>query len=48
MEPRVRCALHIGKLSAGQRLPSVRQMAQRSGINLKTALAIYRRLQEEG
>jgi DNA-binding transcriptional regulator YhcF (GntR family) len=41
-------ALHIGKLSAGQRLPSIRQVAQRNGINLKTALAIYRRLQEEG
>jgi DNA-binding transcriptional regulator YhcF (GntR family) len=41
-------ALHLGSVRSGQRLPSVRQIAQRSGINLKTAFAIYRRLQEEG
>jgi len=41
-------ALHIGKVSAGQRLPSIRQVAQRNSINLKTALAIYQRLQKEG
>jgi GntR family transcriptional regulator len=41
-------ALHLGTVRAGQRLPSIRQLAQRSGINLKTAFAIYQRLQEEG
>jgi DNA-binding transcriptional regulator YhcF (GntR family) len=41
-------ALHLGTVRAGQRLPSVRQLAQRSGINLKTAFAIYQRLQQEG
>jgi DNA-binding transcriptional regulator YhcF (GntR family) len=41
-------ALHLGKVRAGQRLPSVRQVAQRNLINLKTAFAIYRRLREEG
>lgn len=41
-------ALHLGTVRAGQRLPSVRQVAQRSVINLKTAFAIYQRLQEEG
>jgi DNA-binding transcriptional regulator YhcF (GntR family) len=41
-------ALHMGKLRAGDRLPSVRQMSQRGGINLKTAFSIYQRLKEEG
>lgn len=41
-------ALHMGKLTAGDRLPSVRQASQRSNINIKTAFSIYQRLQEEG
>jgi DNA-binding transcriptional regulator YhcF (GntR family) len=41
-------ALHMGKVRAGDRLPSVRQVAQRNQINLKTAFAIYQRLQAEG
>jgi DNA-binding transcriptional regulator YhcF (GntR family) len=41
-------ALHLGSVRGGQRLPSVRQIAQRSGINTKTAFAIYQRLQQEG
>jgi GntR family transcriptional regulator len=41
-------ALHMGKVRAGDRLPSVRQVAQRNRINLKTAFAIYQRLQMEG
>src|SRR5205085_10115408 len=41
-------ALHLGSVRGGQRLPSVRQIAQRSGINLKTAFAIYQRLRQEG
>lgn len=41
-------ALHMGKLSAGDRLPSVRQMALRNNINHKTAFSIYQRLQLEG
>jgi DNA-binding transcriptional regulator YhcF (GntR family) len=41
-------ALHMGKLRAGDRLPSVRQVSQRGGINLKTAFSIYQRLREEG
>jgi DNA-binding transcriptional regulator YhcF (GntR family) len=41
-------ALHLGKLRAGDRLPSVRQMSQRSNINIKTAFSIYQRLKEEG
>jgi DNA-binding transcriptional regulator YhcF (GntR family) len=41
-------ALHLGTLRAGDRLPSVRQISQRSGINIKTAFSIYQRLKEEG
>jgi GntR family transcriptional regulator len=41
-------ALHMGRLRSGDRLPSVRQMAQRNTINSKTAFAIYQRLKEEG
>lgn len=41
-------ALHTGKLAAGDRLPSVRQLALRNGINIKTALGIYQRLRDEG
>lgn len=41
-------ALHMGRVRAGDRLPSVRQVAQRNKVNLKTAFAIYQRLQAEG
>lgn len=41
-------ALHTGKLRAGDRLPSVRQIALRNRVNLKTAFSIYQRLKEEG
>jgi GntR family transcriptional regulator len=41
-------ALHLGKLRAGDRLPSVRQISQRSSINIKTAFSIYQRLKAEG
>jgi hypothetical protein len=33
-------ALHMGKVSAGDRLPSVRQMAVRNNINHKNAFSI--------
>ena len=41
-------ALHMGKVCAGDRLPSVRQIAQRNNINHKTAFSIYQRLNAEG
>jgi len=41
-------ALHMGKVGAGDRLPSVRQMALRNNINHKTAFSIYQRLNLEG
>jgi DNA-binding transcriptional regulator YhcF (GntR family) len=41
-------ALHAGLVGAGDRLPSMRQLAVRNSINTKTAFSIYRRLNEEG
>ena len=41
-------ALHMGKMGAGDRLPSIRQVAQRNHINLKTVFSIYQRLSAEG
>jgi DNA-binding transcriptional regulator YhcF (GntR family) len=40
--------LHFGALSPGSRLPTVRQLAQDGGINLKTAFKIYRALGRAG
>lgn len=41
-------ALHTGKVMPGDRLPSVRQVALSNKLNIKTAFAVYRHLQEEG
>ncbi len=41
-------ALHVGKLKAGDRLPSVRQLAKHNSVNHKTAFAIYQRLSADG
>src|SRR3979411_747407 len=41
-------ALHTGKINAGDRLPSVRQVALRNRVNIKTVFAIYQRLHAEG
>lgn len=41
-------ARHTGKVHAGDRLPSVRQVAAGNQINIKTVFSIYQRLQEEG
>jgi DNA-binding transcriptional regulator YhcF (GntR family) len=40
--------LHFGVISPGARLPTVRQLAEDGGINLKTAFKIYRALQQAG
>ncbi len=40
--------VHFGALSAGHRLPTVRQLALDGGINLKTAFKIYRSLARAG
>lgn len=41
-------ALHMGRLRSGDRLPSVRQVALRNHLNIKTAFSIYQRLKGEG
>src|SRR3954462_15804220 len=41
-------ALHMGRVGAGDRLPSVRQTASRNRVNSKTVFAIYQRLNAEG
>ncbi|MCI0486965.1 MAG: GntR family transcriptional regulator [Blastocatellia bacterium] len=41
-------ALYMGKLRSGDRLPSVRQVASRNNINIKTAFTIYQHLKQEG
>lgn len=40
--------VHLGLLGPGARLPAVREVAAQTGINLKTAFRIYRRLAREG
>ena len=41
-------ALHVGRVQAGTKLPSVRHFARVHGINPKTVHRIYRRLHDEG
>src|SRR5487761_2779548 len=41
-------ALHMGELKNRQRLPTVRRLARSLGLNPKTVLKIYHRLQKEG
>ncbi len=44
---RLRALILSGGLSAGERLPGVRELAAGAGVNVNTARAIYRRLEEE-
>jgi DNA-binding transcriptional regulator YhcF (GntR family) len=41
-------ALHTGMLHRGDRLPSLRQVAALSGLNIKTVMGVYATLQREG
>ena len=45
---RIRTALRDGALGAGDRLPSVRELAEAAGVNVNTARAVYARLENEG
>jgi len=40
--------LHLGLLSAGQRLPSIRELAAELNVDRRTILAAYRELEREG
>ena len=45
---RIRAALREGRLARGDRLPSVRELAEAAGVNVNTARAVYARLESEG
>ena len=45
---RIRTAVEDGTLVAGDRLPSVRELADIAGVNVNTVRAVYARLESEG
>src|SRR3954447_16788838 len=45
---RLRVLIASGELAPGDRLPGVRQLATGTGVNVNTARAVYRRLEDEG
>jgi|Tabmets5t2r1_1033131.scaffolds.fasta_scaffold74678_1 GntR family transcriptional regulator len=45
---RIRVGVRERKLAPGDRLPSVREVAEAAGVNVNTARAVYARLEAEG
>ena len=45
---RLRALIGSGQLGPGDRLPGVRELASGAGVNVNTARAVYRRLEEHG
>jgi DNA-binding transcriptional regulator YhcF (GntR family) len=45
---RIRAAVAVGRLSAGDRLPSVRELADGAAVNVNTVRAAYARLESDG
>src|SRR6266511_2827921 len=45
---RLRVLIGSGELGPGDRLPGVRELATGAGVNVNTARAVYRRLEEDG
>jgi DNA-binding transcriptional regulator YhcF (GntR family) len=45
---RLRVLIASGQLATGDRLPGVRELATGAGVNVNTARAVYRRLEEDG
>ena len=45
---RLRALIISGRLGVGEKLPGVRELAAGAGVNVNTARAIYRRLEDEG
>jgi DNA-binding transcriptional regulator YhcF (GntR family) len=48
MAERIRAAVREGALGPGDRLPSVRDLAESAGVNVNTVRAVYARLESEG
>jgi DNA-binding transcriptional regulator YhcF (GntR family) len=44
----LRAMIAAGKLGAGERLPSVRELAAQANVNVNTARSVYRRLEHDG
>jgi DNA-binding transcriptional regulator YhcF (GntR family) len=45
---RLRAGIASGRLAPGERLPSVRELADGAGVNVNTVRGVYRRLEEDG
>ena len=45
---RLRALIRTGELAAGERLPSVRQLAEWAGVNVGTVRAVYETLEADG
>jgi GntR family transcriptional regulator len=45
---RLRALIRTGELSAGERLPSFRRLAEWAGVNVGTVRAVYEALEEDG
>ena len=45
---RIRAAVRDGTLAAGDRLPSVRDLAQAAAVNVNTVRSVYARLESQG
>ena len=48
LRDRIVSGLHLGRLHAGDRLPSIREVAQETGVNDRTVARTYRALEAEG
>lgn len=48
LEEQLRFAVATGLLKDGERLPSIRELAQQLDVNVNTVSKVYRRLQEQG
>ncbi len=48
LRARIAGALYLGTLGAGDRLPSIRELARRTGLNHKVVRRVYRSLEEGG
>jgi GntR family transcriptional regulator len=48
LRERITAGLYLGYWKPGDRLPSIRDIAQDAGVDRKTAASAYRRLQKEG